>query len=249
MKTFHAMIIFGLCLMLALGGAGCQRLGGKSFRDTVALENEKVTSTLPKHAPKTVYVADFTLAIQDFQGDQGVRGALPERLNSGAAGLVGNRLPQPLKTADPAAKAGEIVRIMAEALVSDLKDKGVPAQRLAGMELPREGWLISGQFREVDEGNRVRRAALGFEQGASQMQVQVGIGDLSSPHPNVPFVEFGTVKQPGEKIGAAMTMNPYAAAARFVMEKNASEKDTRKTAAEIVEELLKYRDQVLARSR
>lgn len=249
MRISHAMMTFSLCLMLALGGAGCQRLAGKSFRDTVALENETATGTSPKHAPKTVYVADFTLAIQDFRGDQGVRGALPERLNGGAVGLVGNRLPQPLKTADPAAKAQEIVRIMAEALVSDLKDKGVPAQRLAGMVLPREGWLINGRFTEVDEGNRVRRAALGFEQGASRMQVQVGISDLSNPHPTVPFVEFGAVKQPGENIGAALTMNPYAAAARFVMEKNASEKDTRKTAAEIVEELLKYREQALTRPR
>ncbi len=37
-------------------------------------------------------------------------------------------------------------------------------------------------------------------------------------------------------------MNPYMAAARFVMEKNATEKDVRHTSKEIVSEILKYQD-------
>jgi hypothetical protein len=249
MNRAHSLFVLGLSLLLALMGPGCQRLGGKSFRDTVTLNNEKPQKALPHQAPKTVYVADFTLEIQNFQGDQGVRGALPGLLNSAATEPVGSRLPQPLKTSDPDAKAREIVQIMAESLMSDLKGQGLRAQRLPTTELPRDGWLISGQFTEVDEGNRLRRAALGFGQGASQMEVHVGISDLSSANPTQPFVEFGTVKQHGEKPGAAVTMNPYAAAAKFVMEKNASEKDTRKTAATIVEELLKYRAQAQAAAR
>lgn len=240
---------FGLVLILALTSIGCQRLAGKSLRDTVALESENITSRLPKSSPKTVYVDDFTLNLQDFQGDAGVRGALPGGVVDGALGRIGQGLPHPLATTDPATRARAIVQAMAEALVGELRDRGVPAERLPGGLLPHDGWLVSGRFTEVDEGNRLRRAAIGFGQGASMMEVQVGVSDLSSPAPTAPFLVFGTVKQAGEKPGATMTLNPYAAAAKFVMEKNASEKDTRKTASEIAVELLKYRDLVRGQSR
>lgn len=249
MNPITVMSGLGLMLIIVLTCTGCQRLAGKSLRDTVALENEKTTSTLPKLSPKAVYVADFSLDLQDFQSDTGVRGALPGGLVDGALGQIGQRLPQPLATTDPAAKARVIVQTMAEALVGDLRERGIPAVRLQGEPLPHDGWLVSGQFMEVDEGNRLRRSALGFGQGASMMEVHVGISDLSGPTPTVPFVEFGAVKQAGGKPGAAVTLNPYVAAAKFVMEKNASEKDTRKTASEIAVELLKYRDLVRGQSR
>jgi hypothetical protein len=44
--------------------------------------------------------------------------------------------------------------------------------------------------------------------------------------------------------GAAVTMNPYVAAAKFIMEKNATGKDVQKTADEIVAEMLKYEDKI-----
>ncbi len=234
-----------LALALAIGLTGCQQLGGFSFRDKVAVNNEQTLAALPTKAPNAVYVANFKLDASHFQGDQGLRGAVPTGglLNS-VAGEVGNRLPQPLVTSDPAAKADEIVNIMADELVSDLKDKGVPAQRLPAGALPRDGWLISGEFTDVEEGNRLKRAALGFGQGSSEMTVSVALSDLSSAQPTQPFALFGTVKEAGKKPGAAVTLNPYVAAAKFVMERNASEKDTRKTADEIVTELLKFRDQV-----
>lgn len=233
-----------LAVVLALNGSACQRLGGASLRDKVTVRDEATVAPLPRQAPATVYVADFRLDTADFQGDQGVRGALPGRLADGALDGVGERLPKPLTTTDPSAKAAGIVEMLATALVQDLRDQGVPAERLPTGTLPRSGWLISGRFVDVDEGNRIRRAALGFGQGASQMQVEVGLSDLSDSDPTRPFAVFGTVKQHGETPGAAVTLNPYAAAAKFVMEKNASDKDARKTAAEITEELVRYRDQV-----
>ena len=242
------LLTLSICLNLLLSGAGCQRFGGKSFRDTVRVSSEQTTATLPKNTPKAVYVADFELDAQDFQGDQGLHGALPNLAGGNLTSQLGQRLPQPLVTMDPAAKAGEIVNTMATALVADLREQGVPAERLPAGALPRDGWLISGQFLDVDEGNRLRRAALGMGQGASQMAVEVSLSDLSGPAPRTPFASFGTIKQAGVKPGAAVTLNPYAAAARFIMEKKASEKDTRKTADEIATELLKYRDQVRART-
>ena len=47
---------------------------------------------------------------------------------------------------------------------------------------------------------------------------------------------------PSKLPGAVVSLNPYMAAARFVMEKNATEKDVRHTSKEIVSEILKYQD-------
>jgi len=50
----------------------------------------------------------------------------------------------------------------------------------------------------------------------------------------------GTEKDPNRMPGAVVTMNPYVAAAKFVMQKNASEKDVKKTAAEVVDQITNY---------
>jgi hypothetical protein len=43
----------------------------------------------------------------------------------------------------------------------------------------------------------------------------------------------------GKKMGAVITLNPYLAAAKFVMEKNAPEKTVKKTASQISAEVVK----------
>jgi hypothetical protein len=40
--------------------------------------------------------------------------------------------------------------------------------------------------------------------------------------------------------GAVVSLNPYAAAAKFVLERNASQKDVRRTASEIAWEIVKF---------
>ena len=99
----------------------------------------------------------------------------------------------------------------------------------------------NGAFTEVDEGNRLKRAVIGFGQGSTQMTVQIGVSDLASKNPQAPFIIFGTIKDPSKLPGAVVTMNPYVAAAKFVMEKNASSKDVKNTAKQIVAEILKYK--------
>jgi hypothetical protein len=231
---------------LTLLGPGC-RLRDKAMGH-VALREDQPMAALPNRAPERVYVADFGLDAQNFQGDQGVRGALPGRLSQLGQSGLGQNLPQPLATQDPAAEARRIVNSMADALVQDLTAQGLPAQRVdAAAGLPRNGWLVSGVFTEVDEGNRLKRAALGFGQGSTQMEVQVGLSDLAGKNPRAPFAVFGTIKEHGEMPGAAVTLNPYVAAAKFVMEKNATPRDVRNTADQIAAEILKFRDEVIGK--
>jgi hypothetical protein len=140
---------------------------------------------------------------------------------------------------------------MSQSLIRNLRNKGFTAQRLSGPQatLPRDGWLLQGIFTEVDEGNRIKRAVIGFGRGATSMNVQVGVSNLASAQRQTPFILFGTVKDPKKVPGAAATMNPYVAAARFVMEKNATEKDIEKTAEQIVDEILKHTEKFKEQAR
>ncbi len=76
------------------------------------------------------------------------------------------------------------------------------------------------------------------------MEVQVMVSDLSGPNPRAPFVLFGTVKDPKKMPGAVITLNPYVAAAKFVLEKNATDKDIKSTAAQIASEIGRYAQQL-----
>lgn len=244
---------------LALLTAGCQHFSPKSIRGGIDVKDETIKSA-PVSGGKKVYVADFDLSASDIKTDptqNGVRGMLgggdPSQGPSGQGGLMGNggilsrlrQKTQPDISGTPAQQASQIVNTLAECITSDLNDRGFPAERIKDVSgnLPTDGWLIQGQFTEVNEGNRMERAIIGFGQGATSMDIQVGVSDLSSKTPKAPFAIFGTVKDPGKMPGAIATMNPYVAAAKFHMEKNATSKDIQNTADQVVDELIKFRDQ------
>lgn len=230
---------FYLAIFL-LGAAACQTGADSYSRKVVGgVEvKDEVRGPLPQRAPRTIYVADFALDAESYSGDEGARGALPGRL--------GQRLPHPLARDNPSERARQIVETMAESLVQDLRAKGVPAQRLRNTagNLPGEGWLVQGLFTEVDEGNRLKRAGIGFGKGATSMDLQVAISDLASSDPRAAFAVFGTAKDPNRIPGALVTMNPYVAAAKFVLQKNATERDIKKTAEQIAEQILQYEQQI-----
>lgn len=231
-----SVYLVGLMVCMA-SNTGCQSRGtdSRSLLGAVEIRDEQIKDTRPADLPGTVYVSDFTLEAQRIEGDHGI---LPER----RLGPIGQRLPNPLSPADPEARAREIVDTMSRSLVKRLRDKGFAARRLSGPQatMPRDGWLLQGIFTEVDEGNRIKRAVIGFGRGATRMNVQVGVSDLTSAEPQTPFIVFGTIKDPQKTPGAVATVNPYVAAAKFVMEKNATQKDIEATAGQIVDEILNY---------
>ena len=226
--------ILSLLFAVAIVGAACQgaRAAAGSAIGTTNVQSETQTGPMPSRPPRTVYVEDFILDYQHVQTDEGIRGRV------GVLQRVPRVRPQP----DPAEQARKLVNLLSESLVVDLIEAGIRAERMTqGAMLPSDGWLLHGVFVEVDEGNRMRRAVIGFGSGASHMEVMVGVNDLAT-HPEAPFILFGTVTDPSKLPGAVVSMNPYMAAARFVMEKNATEKDVRRTSKEIVNEILKYQE-------
>jgi hypothetical protein len=182
----------------------------------------------------TVYVSDFELEAQDVQVDQG----------STAGQLRPGILERPSKKQqkDPEAQARKLVDTMSQSIVSDLQKAGYKAQRLGTDDAkPTSGAWVHGVFTQVDEGNRRRRAVIGFGSGAVKMDLYVTLTNLASPQK--PLYEAAKEDTSKSKPGAVITMNPYVAAAKFVMEQNAPEKTVKSTAAEISKEVVLHLQQ------
>ena len=186
---------------------------------------------LPQNAPlnfftkdMTVYVSDFELDAQNVTVDKGgplgqVRPHIIER-------------PRKREQQDPEAQARKLVDLMSNTLVDDLQKAGYKAQRLTADDAkPASGAWVHGVFTEVDEGSRLHRAVIGFGSGEVKMDLYVTLTNLARPEK--PLYAAPQEDASARKIGAVITMNPYVAAAKFVMEKNAPEKTVKKTASQI----------------
>jgi hypothetical protein len=211
----RSLLVFGLLLS-----------GGAAARG-------QQTATPPAQQPfvfspatTVIYVSDFELDAENFQADEG-RTKVVQR-----PGII-------RKNQDPATQAKKMVDGMATDLVNDLKKAGYKAQRLSASDVkPATGVWVHGVFTELDEGNRMRRAVIGFGAGEAKMDLYVTMHDLS--HPEQPLYNVAESGDSGKKVGAAITMNPYVAAAKFVMEKNAPEKTVKKTAGEISQDIISH---------
>jgi hypothetical protein len=170
----------------------------------------------------TVYIKDFELDAADVTTDQSRVGNGPLHGNGPLRRATGTG-----KSNDPAAEAQHVVKLMSDNLVEDFTKAGYTAKVLApGDYRPAVGILITGVFTELDEGNRVRRAVIGFGAGAAT--------DLA--HPEQALYQSEANDNSGKKPGAVITMNPYVAAAKFVMEKDATDKTVKKTVKQITTE-------------
>ena len=178
-----------------------------------------------------IWVSNFELDAGDVKTDKGgvigeVRPGILER-------------PRKRKEQDPEYQAKKIVDLMAKSLVEDLQKAGYKAERLLpDAAQPTSGAWVHGVFTEVDEGNSRRRAIIGFGSGEAKMDLYVTLSDLAAPQK--PLYEAQTDTNSGKKIGAVITMNPYVAAAKFVMEKQAPDKTVKKTASDIAKEVERH---------
>jgi hypothetical protein len=171
-----------------------------------------------------IYVSDFELDAQNVTVDQG------GPVSQARPGILERRRKR--EQQDPAAQAKKLVDVMSKSLVEDLQKAGYKAQRLLpGEAEPASGAWVHGVFTEADEGSRIHRAIIGFGSGEAKMELQVTLTDLAAP--DKPLYTEAAGDTSAKKPGAVITMNPYVAAAKFVMEKNAPEKTVKKTAGEI----------------
>lgn len=218
--------------VLGLGAsAGFAQSAGNQVTGGAHVESEQATTARPSAPARRIYVQDFALGA--------------ETSTQQSTGPLGRpRLLPALTGEDPATKAHKLVDQMSTSLVTDLNKAGFPAERLlAGRALPSDGWLLRGIFTEVDSGNTMRQAVIGFGAGASDMEAQVLVSDLASANPVEAFLVLGTASDPSHLPGGVVTKNPYVVAAKFVMGKNGAKHDAEHTAQAITDALVKFRKQ------
>lgn len=163
---------------------------------TTGCPQTKVTETPVQGAavaaPAAFYIQDFHY--DDGQVKQG-QSVLPQ------GGIIRRALNH---GSDPKT----LVRTFSTVLVKDLTSRGYAAYRLApGAPSPAKRWLVGGEFLEIEEGNRMRRALIGFGSGETEMQVGVDVAGLEKD-PALPFTMLGAHTGSGKMPGAAITLNP-----------------------------------------
>lgn len=189
----------------------------------------------PTATPQMIYVTDFDLEVQDVKSGPGF---LPQRKQPGPRPNIGPKARSAQK--DPEVYAREIVELMATSLVKELTKKELNAQRFnTGGPLPANGLLVRGVFAQVDEGNRLRRMAIGFGAGETEMQVFVSVDDLVRGSPK-PFYELDTKAESRKLPGVVITMNPYVAAGKYILSGRDLQKNIMQTASKIAADIAEH---------
>ncbi len=183
-----------------------------------------------------VYVSDFDLDASKIKSESGMLPPPPT-----LPGLLGNILPPPPGAPkDPQVLARDLIDLMSNSLVEDLTEAGVGARRLSpGNPIPASGWLVRGVFTDVNQGNQLSRAVIGFGAGMTDLQVIVDINDLTQGTPK-PFYELNTDADSGKAPGAGPTivLGPVGLAARFVIAGKDLNRNVKQTASKIAGEVV-----------
>ena len=189
--------------------------------------------------PRIVYVQDFALDPTAFQAT-----ATPGDRVGGRGGLLGSLRDAKQEITNevgvgPVSKPEQAVELLSSQLVSELKDEVGSARRLAPDEaLPAAGWLVSGRFASVEGGNAAEQAGVGFGMGSSDVEVVAELRRLSPSGPSA--VEDLSGDSTNRKMpGAAVTLNPYVAAAKFMMARNSTRDQITALAGQIAERVAK----------
>lgn len=241
----QAIVVISFAVLSSAMFAGCSL--GQAKRELEGGATVKGATVLDANAapPKVVYVAAFAVepdAIKPASGllsnaTDAVGEAVEERPHLfGGGGILGRRLKPDTPTPQ------EVADTLSSSITSALKEQklGYPVERMpSGAPQPSSGWVVNGRFVSVDPGNRAERAVVGFGAGEATTEVQVVVDRLGEDG-STPVLEFGTQADSGKMPGAAVTMNPYVAAAKFVLGKQATMRDVKAMGGEIAKQIADF---------
>lgn len=185
-----------LCLGALVVVAACGPTRVKITKETDAVG-------LPK--PSMIYVYDFAVHPSEVKLDTG-----------GPLARIRTRLSGGGDVAAQDQQAVDLGHQVADILASELVDKitamGLPAQRITRDHVPPVGTVaVGGQFVDVDQGNKVKRMAIGFHQGQSSVAAQVQLYQVTGEAAANQLLDFTAVAQSPPTPGAAVTMGAGAA--------------------------------------
>ncbi len=204
--------------------AGCPFISTGKAAEAGTRPNASLTAN-----PQPVVVCDFAFDVAQSHTDEGlVRGR-----EGPARRIVGNLRPKET----PAQKAAHLAGLLPTAIAEELAKLKIPATRQPkGSPWPASGLVVRGEFLEVDEGNRLRRAVIGFGAGGTEVLAQVEVFDLAQNR-DKPILVYGTGTGSRPTPGGIVFMNPYAMAAKYVLSRDATEKDVRNLGKQIARDL------------
>jgi len=212
------VIMFGGCVLSLL----C--MGGMAVAQTAEGGGSPQAKALP-----VVYVADFQLEVEAenkaSQRPFQVRKRIKDRVDL----VTGEESPEK--------KAKEIVDTLAESIVAELGGKGVASKRLYKQAPPAcQCWVLEGEFVERDEGDRLKRAVIGFGSGSADMQVGITLSDIADKTVKV-LLDTQMDGKKDRMPGAVVTRNPYVAGAKFILTKNAPDREIKKLCSQIADKI------------
>jgi hypothetical protein len=91
-------------------------------------------------------------------------------------------------------------------------------------------------FLQVDQGNRLRRAVVGFGEGRTEMEVAAAADDLANGQP-APLYDVDASAHSGNMPGAVVTLNPIVAGIRFAMAGHDLDRNVGECATKIASEV------------
>jgi len=189
------------------------------------------------HQPKVIYVKSFSIRAAASQPGDSAGAGRPHlfgRLRGGEDNTVIGRHREQQQE-DTLAK---VPGVLQNALIEDLSKSIAPAASGDGARTSAKSWIITGEFVEVDTGNRVLQAGVGFGAGQSHLEVRARV--YTGADMNTPFLTFDSQGASGHLPGAVVAKNPYVAAAKFVMSKREPEREAKKVAKSIADEIGRF---------
>ena len=219
---------------------------------------EQIVRALPAtpavQRPSIIFVTDFHLDPSQIK-HKGLMGSERQGILGGGGLLRHNN--------DPSSKAVSLAHTLSSSIVAGLRKAGFRAEYLqeihaeyypgqaegriqfaaSNAPLPREGWLVTGWFEEIQEGQSAVKATVGFGAGSGKAEADVAVSDLSRD-PTVPIMVMGSGSRSKKMPGGLIMMNPYVMAAKFVIDKrHGTEKDVKSLGADVVKGLVGYINQ------
>jgi hypothetical protein len=153
--------------------------------------------------PDKIVVYDFAVSAENVTENQG---PLQKAYRAVAED-------QDQQSASRLASGQKAAHDLSEDLVKQLQDLGFNAENLpAGAAPGGNALVINGKFLSADEGNRARRLIIGFGAGASKLETQVTVSNVTAGGTLNQLLSFQTYADSGKMPGAAVTMGAGAAA-------------------------------------
>ncbi len=201
--------------------------------------DEKTNSSAMRsvHQPKVIYVKSFSIRAAASQSDDSAGAGRPHLLGS-LRGGEGNTVIRRHREQQQEDTLAKVPGVLQNVLIEDLSKSIAPAANGDGARASPRSWIITGEFVEVDTGNRALQAGVGFGAGESHLELRARV--FTGADMNTPFLTFDSQGASGHLPGAVVAKNPYVAAAKFVMSKREPEREAKKVAKSIADEIGKF---------